>query len=177
MDKNDRLALAPAAGSGIGKLLAEALLQDSDFVEELKQTARGGLKAVRSYSTRSGTVTEPDFRVRVQTLFGLLAHMEGEPVKRIIHEYFSGDKIDPLAAMQESPELREAAKHLIEKAEWRHSPGERAKTAAAERAAAREAAAEAAEEAEREARRVRRAKRVGDQAPIIDIDPDAPGNF
>ena len=178
-DEN-KLALAPGSGSGVGKLLAESLLADSDFVPELKKTAREGLRATRSYGSRDGPVTEADFRVRIQTLTLLLAHMEGEPVKRIIHEHLSGPNIDPLAAMRESPELREAAKHLIEKAEWRHGGGERSHQRKIEREEADREEAEAdAEErrAERARRAAERAKRVAAEPPVIDIDPEAPGSF
>ena len=46
--------------------------------------------------------------------------MEGDPVKRIIHQHLGGaGAVDPLAALRESPELRQAAKRMLEKAEFR----------------------------------------------------------
>ncbi len=113
--------LSPAAGAGIGKILADALTIDA---------AKGGLRAERSFWVKSANgghlESEPDQRVRVQTLFGLLAHMEGEPIKRIIHQHLGGSgSVDPLAALRESPELRAAAKRELEKAEW-HDSGRKA---------------------------------------------------
>ncbi len=114
------MTLAPAAGAGIGKILADRLLANPDFVPAMLAAALGGLRATRSFWTKSGVTTEPDHRVQIQTLALLLAHMEGEPIKRIIHQHLGGaGEIDPLAAMQESPALRQAARHLLEKAEFR----------------------------------------------------------
>lgn len=51
-----------------------------------------------------------------------MAHMEGEPVKRIIHQHLGGAGApDLLGALQESPALRDAARALLEKADWKHS--------------------------------------------------------
>lgn len=124
--ENSGTALAPAAGAGIGKLLAEKLLADPNFVQLMVDAAKGGLEATRSFWCGKGASgyleTEPDTRTRIQTLALLLAHMEGEPIKRIIHQHLGGNgTVDPLAALQESPALRDAAKKLLEKAEWRHS--------------------------------------------------------
>lgn len=62
-------------------------------------------------------------RTQCQMFFGLLAHMEGEPIKRIVHQHLGGDgsAVDPLAALRDSPALMEAVKRTVEKAEWRHS--------------------------------------------------------
>lgn len=118
------VTLAPSAGTGIGKQLAEALLARPDFLEAMVQAAIGGLTAERSFWCGKGEggylEREPDMRTRIQTLALLLAHMEGEPIKRIIHQHLGGEgKVDPLAALQESPALREAAAQLLRKAEWR----------------------------------------------------------
>ncbi len=121
-------SLAPAAGAGIGKLLAEKLLADPEFVPLMLAAAKNGLKASRSFWAKTGAngggeiISEPDARTQVQTFALLLAHMEGEPIKRVIHQYLGGggDAIDPLAALQASPELLAAAQTMIEKARWRH---------------------------------------------------------
>jgi hypothetical protein len=155
------LSLAPAAGGGIGKMVAASLLGRPDFVEELAQTALGGLRAVRSIGTRDGPITEPDYRVRVQTFFGLLAHMEGEPVKRVVHEIKRSSGFDPLAELQENPELRAAARHLLEKSEWRHSGRQDYKRPGAGRKVGPPAAS----------------KPRKPEPEIIDIDPEAPGGF
>ncbi len=119
------LTLAPAAGSGIGKQLADELLARPGFVQLLADVAENGLKAMTPRRWDKDTETwiqDPDSRVQIQTLALLLAHMEGEPIKRIIHQHLGGaGQVDPLAALQESPALREAAGRLLEKASWRTS--------------------------------------------------------
>jgi hypothetical protein len=112
-ESDNALALAPGAGSGIGKLIAERLLADPDFLPLMLQAAKDGLRAVRSYwdkDTRQ-MVHEPDNRVQIQTLFGLLSHMEGDPVKRVIHEFKKGG-VDPLEAL-DSPAAVDAAERMI----------------------------------------------------------------
>lgn len=118
--------LAPAAGAGIGKVFAERLIADPEFEESLVAAAKDGLRATRSFWCGKGgsgyLETEPDFRVRIQTLALVLAHMEGEPIKRIIHQHLgAGGTVDPLAALQDSPALLEQAARLVEKASWRKS--------------------------------------------------------
>ena len=118
------ITLAPAAGAGIGKLLAEKLLNDPDFMPAMIAALMGGLKATRSYYDKGAgaVVTEADSRVQVQTVALLLAHMEGEPVKRIIHHHLgAGGKLDLQAALRESPELAEAVQRELRNAEWRTS--------------------------------------------------------
>ena len=120
--------LAPAAGTGIGKALADALTTDPELLPLFIDVAKRGLRAQRSFWAKTGEGgagelhTEPDMRIQTDTLFKLLAHMEGEPVKRIIHQFLGGaGKVDPLAALRESPALREAAADMLQKAEWRTS--------------------------------------------------------
>lgn len=107
------LTLAPAAGSGIGAQLAKALLSDPDFLPAMVQAAKDGLHATRSFYDKGagGVVTEPDNRTRIQTLALLLAHMEGEPIKRVIHEFRKGG-VDPTEALS-SPAALEAAERMI----------------------------------------------------------------
>jgi hypothetical protein len=122
---SENLTLAPAAGAGIGKKIADRLLSESDFVEEMAQTARLGLRAMsprRWDKDSGGWVADPDMRTRAQMFFGLLAHMEGEPVKRIIHQHLgAGGQLDIMGALRESPALLAAAEREIEKAKWRTS--------------------------------------------------------
>jgi hypothetical protein len=120
--------LAPAAGSGIGKAIADALISDAEFLPLMLDAAKDGLRASRSFWAKTGgdgrgeLHNEPDMRIRTDTLFRLLAHMEGEPVKRIIHQHLgAGGQVDLLAALRESPALRDAAAALVEKADWKHS--------------------------------------------------------
>lgn len=126
MAEAETLTLAPAAGAGIGKALADLLLADPDFLAAMKSAAMDGLKATRSFWCGKGgegyLETEPDFRIRVQTMALLLAHMEGEPVKRIIHQHLgAGGKLDFKAALQESPELAQALSRELDKANWKTS--------------------------------------------------------
>ncbi len=105
-------------------MLADALLADPEFLPAMIGAAKGGLVAMRSYYDKGAgaVVSEEDSRTRIQTLALLLAHMEGEPIKRVIHQHLGGNgTVDPLAALQESPALRDAARALLEKAEWRQS--------------------------------------------------------
>ena len=123
--ETNQISLAPAAGAGIGKALADELLKDAAFVPLMRQTALDCLHAMapRRWDKESDTwICDPDYRVRAQMFFGLLAHMEGEPVKRIIHQHLGGaGTVDPLGALRESEALRDAAKAMLEKAEWRTS--------------------------------------------------------
>ena len=120
---SETIQLAPASGSGIGKQLADMLLSRPGFVELMADAAEGGLRAMtpRRWDKETETwICDADSRVRIQTLALLLAHMEGEPIKRIIHQHLGGTgEVDPLAALRESPALREAAGALLEKANFR----------------------------------------------------------
>lgn len=75
----------------------------------------------RTWDSASKTwVEEPDTRSQLQAFFGCLAHMEGEPIKRIIHQHNgSGKPLDAVAALQESPALREATRRALDKAEFK----------------------------------------------------------
>ena len=115
--------LAPAAGSGIGKELADRLLKRDDFISAMETAAMEGLKAVHPRrwdpASKSWGEPEPDHKTRIATLFGLLAQMEGEPVKRILHIGTVGSPVDPMQAMQESPALLRGMQHLVNKAQFR----------------------------------------------------------
>lgn len=119
------LSLAPAAGAGMGKLLADLLLADPEFIPLMRQTAIDCLHAMapRRWDKESGDwIADPDMRTRAQMFFGLMAHMEGEPVKRIIHQHLGADgKLDLRGALQDSPELAAAVAAELEKAKWRTS--------------------------------------------------------
>ena len=122
MDTDQNLTLAPAAGGGIGKKIADALLADPDFVGLMVDAMRNGLKATRSFWVKDeGLHTEPDFKVQLQAAALIMAHMEGEPVKRIIHQHLGAAGPDIGAALRESPELQAALQRELEKAQWRHS--------------------------------------------------------
>ncbi len=143
---SEALTLAPSAGTGIGKIFADKLLSDPEFVTLLTDAAKDGLRADRSFWCGKGAdghlETEPDMRTRIQTLALVLAHMEGEPIKRIIHQHLGGaGAVDPLAALQESPALMAAAEAIIEKAKFRTTPGKRSQANAKRVKAERQAEA------------------------------------
>ena len=123
MAETEQITLAPAAGAGIGKILADRLLAEPDFVESMIAAVKNGLKATRSFYVKGdGMQTEPDSKTQLQAFALVMAHMEGEPVKRIIHQHLGGaGTVDPLAALRESDALRDAARAMLEKAEWRTS--------------------------------------------------------
>ncbi len=120
----ETLTLAPAAGSGIGKLLADALLADPDFVQELADVAKRGLRAEMAPRWdpigKQWAEAQPDYKTQIQTLALILSHMEGEPIKRIIHQHVGeGKTVDPVKAMQASPELRESVRRQLNRAEFK----------------------------------------------------------
>lgn len=120
---DETLTLAPAAGAGIGKKIADALLAQPDFVPNMVAALSNGLKAHRSFYVKDeGLQREPDFKVQLQAAGLIMAHMEGEPVKRIIHQHLGADgKLDLRGALQDSPELAAAVAAELEKAQWRKS--------------------------------------------------------
>lgn len=137
----ETIALAPAAGAGVGKILAGELLGSEWFVPAMVNAVRNGLHATRSFWTKEGMHTEADSKTQLQAFALVMAHMEGEPIKRIIHQHLgAGKAIDPADALRESPELAAAVARELEKANWRKGGGERAKARAAQRAEAIEVA-------------------------------------
>lgn len=116
------IQLAPAAGAGIGKLVADELLKDPEFIPLMKAAFLGALRAEIHFYDRESKSWEsrPDERIRLQAVMGCLAHMEGEPVKRIIHQHLGGQgEVNPLAALEASPALRDAARRMLEKSEFK----------------------------------------------------------
>lgn len=124
MAESAQITLAPMAGAGIGKMLADELLKDPEFVPLMRSVALGCLRAMthRFIMEDKRTIEVPDFKIQAQMFFGLMAHMEGEPVKRIIHQHLGGEgRIDPGAALADSPELAAAVERELQKARWKHS--------------------------------------------------------
>ncbi len=114
--------LAPAAGAGIGKAIAADLLARPGFVRKMADALDNALGATRRTWDAGAKewVEEPDTRSQLQAFFGCLAHMEGEPIKRIIHQHNGDGKApDVLAALRESPALRAAMRRELDKAEFR----------------------------------------------------------
>lgn len=140
MHANSEISLTPGAGSGIGKLFFEKLLAYPGFLDMLSQAAVDGLQAMtpprwdkEANDGKGGWSSVPDYRVRVQTLFGLMAQAEGDPIKRVIHQHTgAAGAFDPLAALRDSPALLDAAERLLTKAKWRdrHQAAKRAEPAA-----------------------------------------------
>ncbi len=124
MSQTEQITLAPAAGSGIGKLVFDALLADPGFIPAMVAAAMGGLKATTGFynpATRE-VIEKIDYKTRMQAWLSLTAHAEGEPVKRIIHQHLQGaGKIEVGDALRNSPELAQAVARELEKAEWRTS--------------------------------------------------------
>lgn len=120
---NQTLAtLAPAAGTGIGKLLADSLLVDpKKLAEEMRAVVERGFHAQkRVWDAGAKTwAYEEDCRTQIQTLALVLAHMEGEPIKRIVHQHLGEVMADAQVQLRESPALREALEHELEKAKFR----------------------------------------------------------
>ena len=118
---NTKISLAPGAGAGIGKAIADELLKQPGFIDLMRQTAIEGLKAANkrwNIATKQMDV-EPDWKVRAQWFFGLLAQMEGDPIKRIVHQHLGTGAIDPVGAMQDSPALVAAVERALENAKFR----------------------------------------------------------
>jgi len=107
------VALAPGAGHGVGKMIAAELLGRDGIIKRIADAFERGLGATRR-TWDSGAkcwVEEPDTRSQLQAAFGILAHMEGEPIKRIIHE-IKKSGIDPLEAL-DSPAAVQAAERMV----------------------------------------------------------------
>lgn len=119
----EELSLAPAAGAGVGKKLAERLLARDDFMPLMEAAAIDGLQAMAPRRWDKDTqdwITDPDMKTRTAVFFGLIANMEGEPVKRIIHQHVGGGgRVDLVQSLHDSPALLDAAKAMIAKAEHR----------------------------------------------------------
>ncbi len=118
----ENATLAPSAGTGVGKLLADALLNTPGFVQLMVDALVGGLRAdmpPRWDKHADKWTTAADHRTRVQTVTLILAHMEGEPIKRIIHQHLGGAEIDAMAAIRESPALQAAMERTLANAKFR----------------------------------------------------------
>lgn len=116
------LQLAPAAGTGIGKLLFDALLADPEFIPALTEAVLGGLKACNYfYAKGTGKVeATPDCKTRIHAATMILANAEGEPIKRVIHQHLgAGGALDIVGALRESPAVMAALERELDKAKWK----------------------------------------------------------
>lgn len=140
-EKNGILALAPAAGTGIGKELAERLLKRPDFMQLLEDAAVSALTAMQNQRwnpvARQWEPPAPDAKTRLAALLGLMAQLEGDPVKRIVHQHLGdGGALDLHAVLKDSAELRELLQREVNRAK---GPGERSKDYAVRRRQEKEA--------------------------------------
>lgn len=126
VQETQELTLAPAAGSGIGKVVAAELIA-RDVGKKIASALERGLEATARRWIQTGKgegyfEDSPDMRSQLQAAALILAHMEGEPVKRIIHQHLgAGGAFDLKSALQESPELADMLRNELTKAEWRKS--------------------------------------------------------
>jgi hypothetical protein len=136
---NAILALAPAAGTGIGKELAARLLRREDFMGLLEEAAVAALTAMQQQRwnpvAKQWEPSQPDARTRLGALLGLMAQLEGEPVRRIVHQHLGGGGVlDLHAVLRDSPELREVLARELQNAK---GPGERSREHFASKRAAK----------------------------------------
>lgn len=119
---DQQATLTPASGTGLGKVLFEALLGNPDFLPSMVAAAMGGLTAVyaRRWDKHSDDWgdPEPDHKTRVQTFLALWAQAEGEPIKRMVHQHLgAAGALDPEAMLASSPAARDAMRAMIERIE------------------------------------------------------------
>lgn len=101
-------------------MLAESLLAREDFIPSLVGALVGALHADTYLRDGKGVRVIPDCRTRLAAVVAALAHMEGDPIKRVIHQHLVTDgKIDLVAAFRESPALLAATERLISNAKFR----------------------------------------------------------
>jgi hypothetical protein len=141
---NAILALAPAAGTGIGKELAARLLKREDFMRLLEDAAVAALTAMQNPRwnpvAKQWEPSQPDAKTRLGALLGLMAQLEGEPVRRIVHQHLGGGGVlDLHTVLKDSPELREVLARELQNAK---GPGERSREHFAAKRAAKAKAAE-----------------------------------
>jgi NAD(P)-dependent dehydrogenase (short-subunit alcohol dehydrogenase family) len=118
--QNDLSALAPAAGSGIGAQIAAGFLARGDWLALCIDALVAALQAnCKVYDKANNClVTYPDGRTRLEAVHKIWSHLEGEPVKRIIHEVRRGRDAESLQdELTRSPALREAAREMLDAAE------------------------------------------------------------
>lgn len=124
-DTNETLALAPAAGAGIGRLIAQELLSRPEFIRDIADAFKNGLNAkTRIFNIVTKKWDEfPDARVQIHAAVAILSHFEGDPVKRVIHQHLGtdGENFDPVKAVRASPALAEAMQRVLRNAA--HVPG------------------------------------------------------
>lgn len=114
--------LAPAAGSGLGKKVAEALLARPQFVDEMATAASEALTATQRFWSKEDKDWEvvPDYKTRLTAFQMIMAHLEGEPIKRIVTASLGnpgGPGPDLDSQLAASPAMRAAMRRRLEKAD------------------------------------------------------------
>jgi hypothetical protein len=132
------------AGSGIGKQLAEKLLGRDDFLRLLEEAVVAALQANSQPrwdpNAKAWAPAVPDAKTRLAAVLGLMAQLEGEPVRRIVHQHLgAGGPLDVREVLRDSPELRDVLSRELANAK---GPGERSREHFAAKRAAKAKAAE-----------------------------------
>src|SRR5216683_1474030 len=115
----ETVTLAPAAGAGIGKQIADLLLADPEFLPAMVGALKGALSAESGFYCKATGMIEyaVDHKTRLNAVLATLAHMEGEPFKRIIHQHLgAGGALDIVGTLRESPAVVAALEREMEKA-------------------------------------------------------------
>jgi hypothetical protein len=114
--------LAPASGSGVGKQIAQRLLSRPDWLDLVENALVHALTAQSRFydnATKSHVVMQ-DAKTQLAAVLGIWSHLEGDPIKRVIHER-GGSGSSPVedleAALANSPALAAAVRRTLAKAE------------------------------------------------------------
>ncbi len=133
--ENSNMQLAPAAGAGIGKAIADALLAKPGFIDRMAAVIDRALVAKKQRWDRESKsfVEEDDSRIQLDAFFGVVAHMEGEPIKRIIHQHTGkGAGVDLVDYLQTSPAALDAVERIVSNAKFKTRNQKPVKTVEAE---------------------------------------------
>ena len=123
---NDALSLlAPGAGSGMGAELAARILSRPDWLDLCEAAIVHGLTAQMRFFDKAandgkgGFVIMQDAKTQVATVTAIWSHIEGDPVKRIVHEVHGDPDVAAAADEQlaSSPGLRAAMRRRLDAAE------------------------------------------------------------
>lgn len=114
--------LAPSAGTGIGKLWADVLLRDpTAFAEAMCGVVERGFKAKKRVwdAGAKDWSEEEDCKTQIATLALVLSHLEGDPIKRIVHQHLGIGPTDPVSAIRENPALAAGLEKALANAKFR----------------------------------------------------------
>jgi hypothetical protein len=112
--------LAPGAGGGIGRKIAERLLSRPDWLDLMETALVNALSAQMRYydnATKKHVVMQ-DAKTQLNAVLGIWSHLEGDPIKRVIHQHFDRAGVDGNLSnlLAESPQLREELAKELAKA-------------------------------------------------------------